>query len=621
LKQNVKPLRPALIVVHSLFLFVALAAACKSKPGAISSSPPPPVYFSKNWKAEIRFPYFVEGNRIGGIVRSKTGALIAYLPTNNGLLQSTSSDNGRTWTPPSLIFSDAWPAFPIFLGRRLHGVFTLEYVANGGQFYFHATNNEDWDDPSPIRDTNWGGFQPPGFAIDSLGNLYCAWTDSREGNWDVYFSSSFDGGKTWAANVLIDGDQSGQEQVFRGLLSSPDGRLYALWDDNRNPQTIFDIYCSSSHDRGKTWSPGVKINDDTTHTFQIEVSSVINAQGNLYVAWTDYRDKGARGDILANIYFARSTDGGRFWSPNVRISHAHDGHNWLPLLVLAADGRLLCTWRSYDDNSFGDVFFSYSRDGGQTWSEPARVNDDLERAYHDHRSIGWLGENPNGNEVIGWLDGREGQAVVYLAQLLAQPDSTRPERTPRQNAAATEARIALTVESGETLFQDHFVTSPSPQWEVDSGTWICTEHTYIGYGAREARSFAGSRAWSDCIFSGRFKLDPLDHKAALLYLRVAHGNDGRLSFYRLDNFFRNGVTLEYFDGKSLLPLANMPYPFQKDRWYTFRTLVKGNVLNHFIDDSLFIATDKLTHLSRGKVGIGANVAPAYYKDILVTAIK
>jgi hypothetical protein len=45
-------------VVHSLFLFVALAAACKSKPGAISSSPPPPVYFSKNWKAEIDFPAF-----------------------------------------------------------------------------------------------------------------------------------------------------------------------------------------------------------------------------------------------------------------------------------------------------------------------------------------------------------------------------------------------------------------------------------------------------------------------------------------------------------------------------------------------------------------------------------
>lgn len=607
------------IGLKPLLMFVVIVSACKPKPDTVAStSPPPPVYFSKNWRAEMGFPHYYT-NR--AIFRAACGDLVALLPIDNALLQSASSDNGKTWSSPQSIFTHEGLGVPIFGGGRLLGAITIEKVANGGQFYFHARLNDGWFAPSPIRDTNWGDFSDPIFAADSLGNFYFAWKDGREGNADIYFSASADGGKTWQANVRIDDDQTGQEQSDGVLMATTRGGLYAFWADNREPKTLFDIYCSSSDDGGKTWRPSRKVNDDTTHSFQITPAAVVDSQGVLDVVWRDYRDKGASGDLLANIYFARSEDGGKSWRPNVRLSRAQYGHNWSPCLNLTANGQLHGLWCSSEDNALFDVLYSHSRDGGQTWSAPARVNDDRERVQHDHRGIGWLGSAPPGNNLIGWLDWREEQPAIYMAERLEHPDATRPEREPQRHAAINITEAALRFESGETLFQDDFVEAPSSQWKSPSGAWVCKDQTYIGYGAREAQSFAGSALWDNYVFQGRFKLDPIDHRTAFIYLRVSKGKDGQRCYYRLNHYFRIGIALEYFDGKFLRQLAETPYPFQKDTWYEFRTVVQGNTLNHFIDDSLLIATDQLIHNSRGKVGVGASVTPTYFKDILVTAIK
>jgi hypothetical protein len=115
-----------------------------------------------------------------------------------------------------------------------------------------------WAEASPIRDTNWGDFSFLTMAADTLGNVYCTWRDWRQGNSDIYFSASFDGGKTWNANVPIDDDQAGQEQDECRLIATSKGTLYAFWADNRDPQTLFDIYCSSSHDSEKIGAPALK---------------------------------------------------------------------------------------------------------------------------------------------------------------------------------------------------------------------------------------------------------------------------------------------------------------------------------------------------------------------------
>ncbi len=603
----------------ALLVLTVIFPACQAKPQISPSSPPEPIYFSKNWKAGLDLPADDAGVQCW-VVRTETGDLAAFLSTHEGMLQCLSGDEGRTWSPPRLIFVHAGPAYPLFHSGRLVGMLTFREIAHGGQIYFHARQESGWSEPSAIRDTDWGTFTYRAFAADTAGNFYCAWRDFRAGNFDIYFSSSHDGGKTWNANVRLDDDQAGQEQNECALIAAPQGVLYAFWTDNRDPRTLFDVYSSFSHDGGKTWHPGIKVNDDTTHSFQVSPQAVIDDKGIVYAAWRDYRDQGASGDLNANIYFSRSEDGGKSWRPNVRVSHARFGHNWFPALHLDAEARLHCLWMSSEDNPAFDIFHSYSSDGGQTWSPPLRVNDDLARVPHDYRPVAWLGADAKENIVLGWLDWREERMAVYMARTLEQPDATHPERQPQPISSALEKKANLPFQRGAALFQDDYAENSSPHWQPQSGTWVCKDQTYIGYGAAEAQSFAGSESWADYVFAGRFKLDPLEHKAALIYLRVTRGRGG-WRYFRLNNFFRGGVRLEYFNGKSLSPLADAPYSFQKDRWYAFRTVIKGDILNHFIDDSLLIARDKLDHNSRGRIGLGALGAPAYFKDIRVTEIK
>jgi hypothetical protein len=179
----------------------------------------------------------------------------------------------------------------------------------------------------------------------------------------------------------------------------------------------------------------------------------------------------------------------------------------------------------------------------------------------------------------------------------------------------------LIAKPGDTLFHDHFATGPSPLWAAQSGTWVWKEQTYIAYGAGEAKSFVGRESWDNYIFKGRFLLDSLSHRNAILYLRAVQGKDGRWRYYRLSNIFRNGVLLEYCDGNSSIPLEDAPFFFRKNTWYEFRTLIKDNVLNHFIGDSLVIAADVPAHNLNGKIGLGAEQFPIYFKDIVVTAFE
>jgi hypothetical protein len=615
MKRSVKI--PAALSWIACMLCAAGIFSQSCEPGTettLSLPPSAPVYFSKNWKAEIGFPR----DWGSGFLRKKSGELLAYLSTTEGLRQSTSTDNGRSWSPPRLAYPHHGAFRPIFIEERLIGKIISESALNGGQIFFSALEEESWSAPGSIRDTSWGNFGTLSFAADSLGNFYCAWIDWREGNPDVYFSSSIDGGKTWTPNVRIDDDESGQEQDVCRLLSTPEGVLHAFWQDNRNPKTLFDIYCSTSPDGGKTWKPSIKINDDTTYVWQNSPSPVVDASGNLYVAWHDYRDREVGGDITPNIYFARSEDGGKTWSANVRVSQAQFGQNSFQNLALSADGKLLCVWWNTEDNLHGDISFSYSKTGGHNWSSPARVNDDTERVRHEAPAIL---PDQQGNILIAWRDWREGQPAMYMAEMTAKPDSLRPARKPRNLTLAREPRPALTVEPGDTLFQDNFTDGPSPHWEVRSGTWAWKDQTYVAYGASEAQSFAGRASWDNYIFNGRFLLDPLAHHNAILYLRVANGADGRLSYYRLSHFFRSGLMLEYFDGETYTPLADAPFFFQKNTWYEFRAVIKGNVLNHFIGDSLVIVADVLKRNLKGKIGLGANQHPVYFKDIVVIVIE
>ncbi|HYA16283.1 MAG TPA: sialidase family protein [Bryobacteraceae bacterium] len=114
-----------------------------------------------------------------------------------------------------------------------------------------------------------------------------------------------------------------------------------------------------STDNGKTWTRTGTINDVPAAAEEGLHAIAADAKGNLFAAWLDHRGKGTE------LYGARSIDGGRTWSKNVRIYASPDGTICQccdPSIALDEQGVIHVMWRNVLDGS-RDFYLAESKDG------------------------------------------------------------------------------------------------------------------------------------------------------------------------------------------------------------------------------------------------------------------
>ena len=128
---------------------------------------------------------------------------------------------------------------------------------------------------------------------------------------------------------------------------------------------------------------------------------ILDGSGRLLLSWVEPQD-----DAHA-LKFATFANGQ--WTPAQTIARGKDWFvNWAdtPHLAATADGALWAHWlqKSATATYAYDVVLVRSSDGGRTWSEPLRVNDDGKATEHGFVSL-W----PASRDSLGvaWLDGRE----------------------------------------------------------------------------------------------------------------------------------------------------------------------------------------------------------------------
>ena len=81
-----------------------------------------------------------------------------------------------------------------------------------------------------------------------------------------------------------------------------------------------DIYLTMSDDHGESWSNPRRLNDDPHGPFidQFHPWVCVDTNGVVTVVFYDRRND--TGNLLMDLYFAQSSDGGDTWSPNARIT-------------------------------------------------------------------------------------------------------------------------------------------------------------------------------------------------------------------------------------------------------------------------------------------------------------
>jgi hypothetical protein len=159
-------------------------------------------------------------------------------------------------------------------------------------------------------------------------------------------------------------DDQGMDSAFRSgmvcmlAMDDSDGpfskSMYLVWSDTRNGDR--DIYLASSRDLGRTWSDAVKVSQDTSNADQFFPAVAVNPDGVVDVA---YYDRQHSGNQLNDVSFTYSLDGGATWAPEVRVterssdpqySHHQNGNVFIGD-YMDIDSSAACAWPVWVDTS------------------------------------------------------------------------------------------------------------------------------------------------------------------------------------------------------------------------------------------------------------------------------
>ncbi|MHC5031122.1 MAG: sialidase family protein [Planctomycetota bacterium] len=241
-------------------------------------------------------------------------------------------------------------------------------------------------------------------AVDGP-NVYCVWSDARNGGTDIYFNRSTDGGQTWQlSDMRLDTDLMGAADSADPQIARAGRTLFVVWEDSRGGGR--DIYLQRSDDAGETWLVAdVRLDSDAPGEALSEDPVLGVAGSAVHVAWEEERD-GQR-----DVYYRGSTDAGDTFRPEV-VLNTNPGASYSDRPRLAVSGsRVYVAWKDNRDGAF-DIHLNASSDGGLTWLAPdVRVETGVAGATDSNDpEIFAEGENV----YVVWSDARDGDADIRL---------------------------------------------------------------------------------------------------------------------------------------------------------------------------------------------------------------
>ncbi len=232
-----------------------------------------------------------------------------------------------------------------------------------------------------------------------------AWGSAGAGGSDVFLAVSRDAGRTFAAPVQVNtvpGEaRLGGELPPRVALSRPsiagpgaatitaDPIVTVLWTA-RGAAT--EIKTARSRDGGRTFDPPVVLQAPGAAGDRGWPSLAIDAAGTAHAIWLDHRGlAAARGAGGSHAGHRRGAGhDGVAMAQKSRLFHAVAGsagagehelttgvcYCCKTALAAGPDGALYAAWRHVYPGNIRDIAFTVSRDGGRSFTPPARVHED-----------------------------------------------------------------------------------------------------------------------------------------------------------------------------------------------------------------------------------------------------
>lgn len=222
-------------------------------------------------------------------------------------------------------------------------------------------------------------------AAGSGGDVHVVWQDDRDQTDypEIYYKRSSDYGLTWGTDIRL----TYSTYLHYCILPSVavlDSTVHVVWADYMNSANAqYQIYYARSTDKGVTWMPDIRLVEDTTSTYP----SIAASASLLHFVWADWRDQ-----TYQEIYYKRSTDWGATWSLDTRLTF--DSSEAKYPTVAASGSGVHVTWRDYRDDGilYSEIYYKGSTDFGITWGSDTRLT--MDSVWTDcHPTIAASGPN------------------------------------------------------------------------------------------------------------------------------------------------------------------------------------------------------------------------------------
>jgi hypothetical protein len=365
-----------------------------------------------------------------------------------------SQDGGQAWAQVNLPLGGTCcdPTVGWSSDGRYAYTATLGQCSGGCRLWFYRSDNggatwtslEDESVGNPRRELAQGADREYLHVDQSpvspyKDNIYMAW---HRGN-VMRFGKSEDFGNTWTVTVFPGG--AANRGIAGDITTDRDGNIYYAWPTFDNTVRV-----RISTDGGDTWG---EIRDlmplNSNFLFPIpavesrEVSNYASAatdlttgpfSGRVYFAWADTTEPEAPipAQNHAWIRVAYTPNGGQGWK--IRTPHEtgdlEEVDRWQPFIAVGPDGTVHVVFydtRREPDRTAADLFYSFSMDGGDTWSSPERITTEMSPNINDGFEFGdYSGMDIVMNDLIAIFtdnrneSGGSGDSVdVYAAGIAA----------------------------------------------------------------------------------------------------------------------------------------------------------------------------------------------------------
>ncbi|MEO8513015.1 MAG: hypothetical protein ABI543_05620, partial [Ignavibacteria bacterium] len=233
---------------------------------------------------------------------------------------------------------------------------------NGASYEIYYKRSTDggiyWGSDTRISNNIYMSKDP---AISVSGSVvHVVWNDLRDGNYEIYYNRSTDGGSSWGTEIRLTDYPAVSE---RPSISVSGSVVHVAWQDFRNAFSV-NVYYKRSTDSGLSWSADTQLTNDTASG-----NPTISASGS-GVKLVFLRTQHSGYDY--GIFYKASTDGGLNWGTEITL--LNDSVNKANPILSVTGSSVFVTWLDprYRYPNY-EICYKHSTDGGITWGIDTRL--------------------------------------------------------------------------------------------------------------------------------------------------------------------------------------------------------------------------------------------------------